>query len=193
MKKSALSLSVLITLIAITVQAASIEFRGAEDKSTNPRIAVLEFSTPFTGNDADKKSASLTAQSGFNTELVRSGKFRIVEREPLRAALSRENLPLSGDIDKETAVKIGKILGVNYLLTGAVTEYGLIDKGAHSHGPPTYGVTLKLTLINTSTGEVAWTGEERNIGPAIGRGPLMARVMKPCIQKLTATIKSADL
>jgi len=42
--------------------------------------------------------------------------------------MQEKNLVLSGDIDPSTAIKAGKLLGLNYLLTGAVTEYGARDK-----------------------------------------------------------------
>src|SRR4029079_8712759 len=101
--------------------------------SDKPRVAVLEFK-----NKADNQwwyhGGAAAAQDVFVTELVKSGKFRVVEREQLQALMDEKNLTLSGDVDPSTAVKVGKLLGVNYLLTGAVTEYGTTDKGAHGSG-----------------------------------------------------------
>ena len=70
------------------------------------------------------------AQDVFVTELVKSGKFRVVEREQLEALMQEKGLTLSGDVDPKTAMRVGKLLGVNYLLTGAVTEYGNTDVAA---------------------------------------------------------------
>ena len=92
-------------------------------KSDKPRIAVLEFK-----NKADNQwwynGGAEAAQDVFVTELVKSGKFRVVEREQLEALMKEKGLTLSGDVDPKTAIRVGKLLGVNYLLTGAVTEYG---------------------------------------------------------------------
>ena len=63
-------------------------------------------------------------QDVFVTELVKSGKFRVIDREQLAALMAEKNLSLAGDVDPKTAIKAGKLLGVQYFLTGAVTEYG---------------------------------------------------------------------
>ena len=101
--------------------------------ATKPRVAVLEFK-----NKADNQwwyhGGAEAAQDVFVTELVKSGKFRVVEREQLEALMAEKNLTLSGDVDPSTAVRVGKLLGVNYLLTGSVTEYGVTEQGAHGRG-----------------------------------------------------------
>src|ERR1700759_4386289 len=111
---------------ALLVPALALAKGGKTGGSTKPRLAVIEFK-----NKADNQwwfhGGAAAAQDVFVTELVKSGKFRVVEREQLEALMQEKNLSLSGDIDPKTAVRVGKLLGVNYLLTGAVTEYGTTD------------------------------------------------------------------
>lgn len=190
MKKSAVFVSLFVMLVAIFSVTANNS--GQRSKSDKPRIAVLEFTAPISDDDRVKKLAAREAQNLFVSELVKTGKFRVVEREQLEAILRRENLPLSGDIDKETAVKIGKLLGVNYVATGAVTEYGVTDKSAHGSGAAPYAVAIKIKLSDATTGEKAWDGQERSVATA-AKQEVTAKVMKPCIQKLTASLKAADL
>ncbi len=129
---------------------------------TKPRIAVLEFK-----NKADNQwwyhGGAAAAQDVFVTELVKSGKFRVVEREQLEALMKEKGLTLSGDVDPKTAVRVGKLLGVNYLLTGAVTEYGNTDVsgggGGVFAGKRKFVAALNARLIDTSTGEIAWADE----------------------------------
>ncbi|MEA2694474.1 MAG: hypothetical protein QOJ16_3861 [Acidobacteriota bacterium] len=186
----------------------------SKEGSTKPRIAVIEFK-----NKADNQwwyhGGAAAAQDVFVTELVKSGKFRVVEREQLEALMQEKHLSLSGDVDPSTAVKIGKLLGVNYLLTGSVTEYGAEETGAHgggirnlpgfSAGKKNFVAALNARLIDTSTGEVAWADEARkeesNMHLSIGGfgggvqndERMFDKVMKPCIQQLTASLKAADL
>jgi curli biogenesis system outer membrane secretion channel CsgG len=185
----------------------------AADKSTKPRIAVIQFK-----NKADNQwwwhGGAEAAQDVFVTELVKSGKFRVVEREALAALMEEKNLSLSGDVDPSSAVKVGKLLGVNYLLTGSVTEYGTTDKGAHGSGVrglPGFNVgkrsfvaAMNARLIDTSTGEVVWADEARaeessakvsvgGFGGGVDDDRMFDKVMKPCIQQLTASLKAADL
>lgn len=202
----ALCAALLLAVCAIPVvtEAAS---------SDKPRIAVLEFK-----NKADNqwwyRGGAEAAQDVFVTELVKSGKFRVVEREQLEALMQEKNLTLSGDVDPKSAVKIGKLLGVNYLLTGAVTEYGVTDKGAHGSGigrlpgfnagKRNFKAAMNARLIDTSTGEIVWadeaTGEESSVKVSVGGfgggvddDSMFDKVLKPVIQKLTASLKASDL
>jgi curli biogenesis system outer membrane secretion channel CsgG len=208
--KRVTSLILCAALLAVLVVPALADAAGA---STKPRIAVLELK-----NKADNqwwyKGGAEAAQDVFVTELVKSGKFRVVEREQLEALMQEKNLTLSGDVDPKTAVKIGKLLGVNYLLTGAITEYGNTDKGAHSGGlgrlpgfsagKRTFVAAMNARLIDTSTGEIVWADEARaeessvkvsvgGIGGGVEDERMFDKVMKPCIQQLTASLKAADL
>src|SRR5215217_2888111 len=127
--------------------------------SDKPRIAVLEFK-----NKADNqwwyRGGAEAAQDVFVTELVKSGKFRVVEREQLEALMKEKGLTLSGDVDPKTAIRVGKLLGVNYLLTGAVTEYGNTNVGGGGGGvfagKKKFVAALNARIIDTSTGEIAW-------------------------------------
>src|SRR5678815_5109639 len=166
MKRSFLKASLAAFAIAVLAVAVA---GAASDK---PRIAVLEFK-----NKADNQwwwhGGAEAAQDVFVTELVKSGKFRVVEREQLEALMQEKGLTLSGDVDPKTAVKVGKLLGVNYLLTGAVTEYGTTGTNVDtpwvgnlpsvSVGKKTFTAAMNARLIDTSTGEIVWADEGRGL------------------------------
>ncbi len=192
---------------------ASASLLVAQPPSSKPRIAVLEFT-----NKADNqwwfKSGAAAAQDIFVTELVKSRKFAVIEREKINAIMEEKGLTLGGDIDSKTAMKIGKLLGLNYMLTGAVTEYGNTDTRAHGPGVgslPSFGVhkrsfvaALNARLINVSTGEIVWADEARKeessssvsvggFGGGVDDSRMFDKVLKPCIEQLVASLKSADL
>ena len=200
--KRAITLSLCAALLVAA--AALPALAAAGDK---PRIAVLEFK-----NKAENQwwysGGAAAAQDVFVTELVKSGKFRVVEREQLEALMQEKNLSLSGDVDPKTAVRVGKLLGVNYILTGSVTEYGNTDVsgggGGVFAGKRKFVAALNARLIDTSTGEVAWADEASQeeasikvsvfgVGGGVDDNRMFDKVMKPCIQKLTASLKAADL
>jgi curli biogenesis system outer membrane secretion channel CsgG len=191
-------------LLAIVAAPGLIQAAGKADK---PRIAVLEFK-----NKADNQwwyhGGAEAAQDVFVTELVKSGKFRVVEREQLEALMKEKGLTLSGDVDPKTAVRVGKLLGVNYLLTGAVTEYGNTDVsgggGGVFAGKRKFVAALNARIIDTSTGEIAWADEASQeessvrvsvfgVGGGVDDNRMFDKVMKPCIQKLVASLKNADI
>jgi curli biogenesis system outer membrane secretion channel CsgG len=208
MKRSlALTTLAVLALVATAGTAAN----AAGDK---PRIAVLEFK-----NKADNQwwfhGGAEAAQDVFVTELVKSGKFRVIDREQLAALMQEKNMSLNGDIDPATAVQAGKLFGCQYFLTGAVTEYGATGTEAHGagvHGLPgfsggkrTFTAAMNARIIDTTTGEIVWADEARgedahfrlSIG-GFGGGVtdderMFDKVMKPIIQTLVASIKAADL
>jgi curli biogenesis system outer membrane secretion channel CsgG len=206
-------LSVAVCAAVMVALAAPLLLAKAEGKSTKPRVAVLEFK-----NKADNQwwfhGGAAAAQDVFVTELVKSGKFRVVDREALAALMQEKNLTLSGDVDPKAAIRVGKLLGVNYLLTGAITEYGVTDKGAHSGGigrlpgfsagKREFVAAMNARLIDTSTGEIVWADEARasesstkvsvgGIGGGVDDDRMFDKVLKPVIQQLTASLKAADL
>lgn len=180
---------------------------AAMGASNKPRIAVLEFK-----NKADNqywyRGGAEAAQDVFVTELVKSGKFRVIDREQLSALMREKNLSLSGDIDPSTAVRAGKLLGVEYFLTGAVTEYGTTSKGGSGFGVSVkkkkFVAAMNARLIDTTTGEIVWADEAEaaegsskvrvfGVGGGVDDERMFDKVMKPVIGDLTASLKAADI
>ena len=94
---------------------------------------------------------------------------------------------LGRPVDPATAVKIGKLLGVNYALIGT-TQYD------DARGAGTF--TVKAQLVDVETGRVAWSHETNAAGitkTGAGRLEIAPNVLKTLIQKLTASLKAADL
>lgn len=203
MKKLA-SLLALCAVLAIALVA------GAQEK---PRIAILEIK-----NKADNQywwhGGGEAAQDVFITELVKSGKFRVVEREHINAILEEKGLVLSGDIDPSTAMEIGKLLGAEYLLAGAVTEYGYDETDVHtpgirrlpgvSVGKKTFTAAINARIFDVSTGEIVWADEARHeegsarvfvggFGGGSNDRRMFDKVMRPVIDDLVASLKVADL
>jgi len=55
---------------------------------------------------------------------VNSGKFKIVDRRRLDQIRSEQNFQLSGDVNDDSAVSIGNMLGASIVITGEVTGTG---------------------------------------------------------------------
>ena len=203
-----------LVLCAVLAPVLSASLGAAEGGSSGkPRIAVLEF-TNKANNDWWWHNGAAAAQDVFVTELVKSRKFVVIERERINAIMQEKGLTLSKDIDAKTAMQIGKLLGVNYMLTGALTEYGNTDTNAHGPGMgnlPSFGVhkrvfvaALNARVFNVSTGEIVWADEARKeessssvsvggFGGGVHDDRMFDKVLKPIIQELVASLKSSDL
>jgi curli biogenesis system outer membrane secretion channel CsgG len=58
------------------------------------------------------------------TKLVNDGTYSVVDRQMLDAILKEQNLSVSDRADPTTACKIGKILSVDAIVVGTVTQFG---------------------------------------------------------------------
>lgn len=65
----------------------------------------------------------------FVTEFLNTNKFRLIEREQIDKVIKEQDFGQSGRVDAKTAAKIGKILGVDFLVMGRVTEFSLKSTG----------------------------------------------------------------
>ena len=195
--------------------AATRSLTAAEPAAAKPRIAILEFKNKVQGYGWSGYKAGEAAQDMLVTELVKRGDFRVMEREQLAAILEEKNLSLSGDIDPKTAVKIGKMIGVEYLIAGAVTEMGVSDRNANV--PALFGrmpsvnvrsqrldAALDARAFSTSTGEIVWADTAREstsdssvyvygAGGGVDDHGKLDRILRPVVVKLADSLSQKKL
>jgi curli biogenesis system outer membrane secretion channel CsgG len=97
------------------------------------RVAVLNFeygtvmsqvAAVFGTNvDVGKGISDLLVQ-----QLVTDGKYSVIERNALDKILNEQNFANSDRADPATAAKIGKILGVDAVIMGSITQFGRDDQ-----------------------------------------------------------------
>jgi curli biogenesis system outer membrane secretion channel CsgG len=157
--------------LALALLAGTTQETAAQ--SSRPTVAVLdlEFGSVqqwWSGNwDIGKGVADLIVD-----ELVNDGSYRVIERKRLDAILGEQNFSNSDRADPSaaTVAKVGKALGVRYLIIGSITKFGTENKdtrvggggwgggrfGAGSVGTSKGKATVALTvrMIDTSTGEI---------------------------------------
>ncbi|MEJ5165703.1 MAG: CsgG/HfaB family protein [Thermoanaerobaculia bacterium] len=181
---------------------------------SQPRVVVLEFvNKSLAGHHYwwdDRVGAA--AQDMLITELVKSKQFRVIERERLDAIMKEKGLVLSGDIDPSTAMKIGKLLGAEYLIAGSVTEFGKTEKEARGAWGIGFGAkktefvsALDARLFSVNTGEILWADsaseKESNFNLEIfGTGGgvdkderLFDKVLRPVVKKLAQSLLQTPL
>lgn len=112
----------------------------------------------------------------FVTELLKTNKFRLIEREQIDKVIEEQDFGESGRVDAGSAAKIGKILGVQFLVMGRVTEFSLKSSGIGGLSlKEGIGLGVKSTnaivaidarLVETSSAEiiasVTGKGDKRN-------------------------------
>jgi len=92
----------------------------AKYKGPKKRIAVMDFEVKVPS--AHRKIGSGMAEM-LTTALQETGNFVVLERKELGDIIKEQDLALTGRVGRETAAKIGEILGAQVLVRGAVTEF----------------------------------------------------------------------
>jgi curli biogenesis system outer membrane secretion channel CsgG len=133
-----------------------------------PTVAVMDFDYGTVNNwwgqyDIGKGMADQVVDA-----LVNDGTFRVIERKKLDTVLAEQDFSHSDRADPSAAKlsKIGKVLGVKYIIAGSITKFGGEEKNYGGGGlvggkigglglkkAKTY-VTLTARMIDATTGEI---------------------------------------
>jgi TolB-like protein len=91
---------------------------------SRPGIAVFPFANggSFGANREDLEALSVGIQQMLLTELSQNTALRIVERSVLRQLLEEQSLATSGQVDAQTAARVGKVVGARYVVTGVFID-----------------------------------------------------------------------
>ena len=191
MKNLFAAVALLVTLGAgftFDVQAQS-----AADRK--PRVAVLDFdygtvmsaSSSIFGTNVDigKGISALLV-----TNLVKNGSYSVIDRESLNKVLAEQNFSNSNRADPASAARIGKVLGVDYIIVGTITEFGNetnkqnvggggdnfhgFGVGSVGHSNSKANVAIDARIINVDTAEILVAaegkGESSRSGLSLGGG-----------------------
>lgn len=106
-----------------------------------PVIAVLYFDNNSIGKDhADYDGVGKGIADMLITDMASNPNVRIVERERIQSLLTEQNLTKAGTIDPQTAIRLGKIIGAQYMITG----------GFMSDGKGTFVLTARAINVENS-------------------------------------------
>lgn len=132
-------LMALAALLALASPAFSRTPAGGAGKASLPRIAILDFKAApdcwhgwrFGGWGNQMSTISDQLRDLFTTEILQRGhgKIRVIERERLQDVRNELAFQQSGEVDPATVQKIGKLLGVQYVMTGKVTRFAYKESG----------------------------------------------------------------
>ncbi|HEX8813486.1 MAG TPA: CsgG/HfaB family protein, partial [Terracidiphilus sp.] len=166
------SIPAVALLIAVSLPSASAQRK--------PRIAVLDFDygtvrsyvQAYFGTDVDL-GKGITQM--LVTDLVKDGTYTMIDRAAMDKILAEQNFSNSNRADPSSAAKIGKLLGVDAIIVGTITEFGNETKnqglgggggsgwtgaiaGIH-HSKSSTNVGLNARIINVDTGEIMGVAE----------------------------------
>ncbi len=146
---------------------------GIAHGQVKKRIAVASFSDGSAYHGGGTGVSDMLA-----TALVKSGKFVVVERKEIDKVLQEQKMGLSGVITEETAPQVGRMLGVEMIVVGSVSELGTkesnIGGGISVFGAgvntKTARAAVDIRLVNTTTGEIIAAETEEGTESTVGVG-----------------------
>lgn len=124
-------------------------------------IAILPFKDKTT-NSPIKGDVGSLAVDELTTLLVNTERFNVIERERLDAVLAEQGLAGKGIVDSATAAQVGKVLGVELIFTGAVTNWEVKESksatfilvGGGSERAIDIDLAIDGRIIDTTTGQI---------------------------------------
>ncbi len=152
----------IVHLLAIVLLVNSINSFG----QTKKRVAVFSFEDKtdhrwhwWTGQPVGEGMADM-----LTTELVKSGKYQVIERQAIEKIMQEQQLGQTGMVTPQSAAQVGQLLGVELAIIGAVTEFGhkqsdvggFLKKQGFGLGvqSASASVGIDVRFVNTSTGEI---------------------------------------
>lgn len=133
---------------------------------TKKRVAVFAFEDKtdhqwhwWTGQPVGEGMADM-----LTTELVKSGKYQVIERQAIEQIMQEQQLGQTGAVTPQSAARVGQLLGVELAIIGSVTEFGykksdvggFLKKQGFGLGvqSASASVGIDVRFVNTSTGEI---------------------------------------
>jgi curli biogenesis system outer membrane secretion channel CsgG len=150
--------SIRVVAIAIVAALALPAVTAAQGKI---RIAIWDFENHSERTWWGYEKLGPAARDQIDTAFAEDDKlseiFSVIEREKLDMVMKEQGLSTSGALDQQTAAKVGKILGIKYILTGAIDKFSInTTKGGFGGIGGKYTkaeAKISMRFIDTTTAE----------------------------------------
>jgi len=169
--------------LALLGGVLSVQLHSQTPPTRRVRIAVLDFDyATVQSNSSALFGTNVDVGKGITdllvTNLVKDGTYSVIERAALDKVMKEQNFSNSNRADPTSAAQLGKLLGVDYVIVGSITEFGSETKktglgglggnwggyglGNIGHSNSKANVAVTARIINIDTAEI--------MGVADGKG-----------------------
>lgn len=157
MKKSAILRSTRVVasiiLLMLVTSCASGGYKGYQ----GPRQVVAV--SVFTNSTKQKLSKDFLGAltDHFMTELIKSGRFSVVERQRLEEILKEHELGMTGLLKTSDAIQIGKLLQAPYIIIPSISNFSaernqMLDDTVFGYNRINIKIMVNCRVISTATG-----------------------------------------
>ena len=170
--------------IILGIGLVSVSFaQGTAGRGQGTKTAVVEF-TPGPGAAGMTEQAKFSLQTALAASLNHTRKFDVYDTRHTKRTTQADLASINGT-STAAAVRVGKQLGVAYVVTGTVTSYNTSGSAA-----------VKFRVVEVATGKVRHSGEIAQTATMKMNGngsavEMQSKVMKPLIEKVTESMAAA--
>ncbi|MCB0220588.1 MAG: hypothetical protein KDH09_12885 [Chrysiogenetes bacterium] len=124
-------------------------------KGPKKRVGVVAFA-----NKTGHRGVGQAAVDVLTTELTKTGQFIVVERAEIEQVLKEQGFGQSGAVNPATAAQAGKILGLQGIIIGTVSEFGRSKVKTHfplntvTVGDYATQVVVDVRVIDAETAQI---------------------------------------
>lgn len=129
-----------------------------ESQYTGPRrrVGVVDFEN----KTAYGSRLGTAASDILLTELVKSGKFIVVERDKMAKLMDEQKLGMTGAVDPKTVAQVGKIMGLNAIVTGSISQFGVATTGSDylvaQSKKQVASCTVDVRVVDVESGQIVY-------------------------------------
>ncbi|NLB68996.1 MAG: hypothetical protein GX804_04855 [Lentisphaerae bacterium] len=116
----------------------------------------------------------------FVTEMMKLGRYDLVERAQMTGVLGETEIILSG-LTAGEAARLGQMAGAEGVIIGTVSEYETVARGGRTY--PVVGISVRL--IDCNSGKILWSVDHAAQG---GRNDTLARQSRKVVHDMALAL-----
>lgn len=137
------------------------------------RVAVLPFR-------AATELIGASVSDLFVTELMKTGRYELIERGQLANVLGETDVQLSG-LTQGQVIQLGRMAGADAVVVGTVTEYEMAARSGRT--APVVGVSVRL--VDATTSKVLWSVDHAARGAS---GETLTQQARSVVREMVQTL-----
>jgi TolB-like protein len=126
---------------------------SATTQSAKPTVAIMYFNNNvFTKDARDYDGLTKGVPDFLVSELASNPNIRVIERDQVQKLIDEQKLTSGGQVDRETAVKVGKLLGAQHMIFGGFMA------------DPKGNFRIDARAVNVESGAIEYTDRVQDHG-----------------------------
>ncbi len=142
-----------IALLVLAGVGLLVDHESAAAQAAKPTVAIMYFNNNvFTKDARDYDGLTKGVPDFLISEMSSNPNIRVIERDQVQRLIDEQKLSSGGQVDRETAVKVGKLLGAQHMIFGGFMA------------DPKGNFRIDCRAVNVETGAIEYTDRVQDHG-----------------------------